>query len=1083
MWKQSAGSTLDLVTYIENWKQTIQRLTTCLQCIDYIEPVASITLNCTAAVITAQGTIKWSKVSCTKEHAFSSYICEIHNTNYQPKTLHHSKSRVRSYIECPPRTIRVLNGCIKVYTSVWRSLNGMGNICKVQNATLYRVPMSIALHDPLGYGEREIFFVGFLQAMNHRWPGLADYESALIDKLLMANVNSTNTVVFRFSLTTLSHVKVGDDRTRKEGTGAVHVVCEFPLLLISSDCLSGHFACHDGTCILEHYVCDGITDCPDSTDEVDCDHVCQFADDNNATGRKDCFSSCFSPNCTCSDLYFHCSLSGCIPWSRVCDKVHDCPNNEDEQVCEFYYLGSSSSMRITQSSGTLNLAHDTDPFVEEFQCQVHNSSIPLTLKNDLVPDCLDQSDEYEYHDFVTNGSKTTYYTNTSLCHGPEETTCVQNFPRVCYPRHLYCIYELHQLGIVGCRNGGHLSNCQYHACPSQFKCPDAYCVPVHTICDGKQDCPDGEDERNCQSVVSCPGFLLCRNDNICVHRHDVGRDHVRCPISIDDKTLTNVPRCPILCLCLGYAISCTFSELQVLPQLPIALRFLLLDSIAIDINSITFREGITFLLYLQVTRANLEKLHPEHISRFVFLKNLNISCNNIKTLGQQIFATLHNLEKLDVSHNLLEVLHPDTFNGLHLLKQLNLNYNRIKLDSNCIFQNWQQLKILKLSHNKLTRFGKNILCGLNLKELDVSYNFLSLIEKNVLVYPFQRLKMLNTIPKQICCNVSKESNCYPMVKLTKFSSCARLFSSSGFRKMLWFVGSILSSLIFAAVAWFIHQIRVGTHSKSLYNVLFLLLFVSNLYACIYFLIILFIDHLSAGYFSSFDYPWRHHEVASLLHTLCYAFFETILFVCLLISFVRTIAVINPFKTQDISTRVLVIFILLWFVVSMCIGYFSITWIFPEYKNWPESALGLGFLLPAFGHEEKYVPLHILLFIFPYATILLLFCFSHTMLMRKLNETPATSDVSRTWRKKAIRKSVTAVVMVILQYCPLLVIHILSMIPVSIKVNAEAVTMWTLAFIPPCNIFLYFLYSNDFQSMFIKIYSHFLDMIVRCVTDS
>ncbi len=1079
MWKQSADSNLNLVTYISIYGSSgayhdnkIERQKTCVWCIDNIEPLIDITVNCTAAVITAEGTIKWSKVPCAKEHDASSYICEIQKTDYQPATTQSIKSHVRSYMECPPRAIQITDRCIRVYTSVLRNHYDMTNICLVQNATLYHVPRSIALNDPLSHGQRDNFLIGFLQAMNHRWPGLADYGSTLTDELLMANVNSTEPVVFRFSLTTISHVELDAEQSKKEGTGSVHAVCEFPLLPVSSECLAGHFSCDDGTCILEHYFCDGIKDCLDRTDEVDCDHVCTFSGANNA-GRKDCFSACVSPDCTCSALYFQCSLGGCIPWSRVCDGVNDCPNNEDEQVCEFYYLGSVRN--VTENSDTLHFADDPGPLVNEFQCKVGIGSIPLKLKNDLVPDCLDQSDENEYQDFLSEGSKTTYSTNVSLCHGSEETTCVPNFPGVCYPRHLYCTYELHQLGTVGCRNGGHLSNCQYHTCPSQFKCPDAYCIPVHTVCDGKQDCPGGEDERNCQSI-SCPGFLLCRHDNTCVHPYDVWSVHVKCPMSMDDKALTNVPRCPMLCLCLGYAISCKSPKVIDLPHLRAALRVLLLDKVRIGINNINFREGITFLLDLQVTNANLEQLHPEHLSSFLFLKNLNMSFNNLTRLGPQTFSALHNLEKMDLSHNLLGVLHPDIFTGLHILRQLNLNHNSIQQVSHCSFQNLRQLEILKLSHNKLTRLGKNILCRLRLKELDISYNSISMIEENVLIYKFQHLKTINTIPKRICCiccNVHKESNCYPKVKLTKFSSCSgyRLVSSSALRGILWFVGSILSLLISGAVAWFTYKISVGTYNKILYNVLFLLLFVSNVYVSIYFLTILTIDQLSAGYYSFFDETWRHHSVASLLHTLSYAFFQTTPFVCFLISSVRTISIINPFKVQGISIRVLLTFILIWFVVFMCLGYSSITWIVPEYKDSPESALGLGLLLPGLGREEGYVQLYMLLFIFPNATVLLFFCLSQAMLIQRLNKTPIISDVSRIWRMKTIRASVNALLLVILQYCPFLVVHILAMVPVAIKANVEVVTIWTLVFIPTGNVLLYVLYSNDFQCLFSKICSH------------
>ncbi len=86
-------------------------------------------------------------------------------------------------------------------------------------------------------------------------------------------------------------------------------------------------------------------------------------------------------------------------------------------------------------------------------------------------------------------------------------------------RGLYCVFEAR--GVVetlGCQNGKHLLNCKQHTCPSHFKCLDAYCIPVHTVCDGKAECPYGEDETNCQ-MLTCPGFLFCRHDKVYVSIH------------------------------------------------------------------------------------------------------------------------------------------------------------------------------------------------------------------------------------------------------------------------------------------------------------------------------------------------------------------------------------------------------------------------------------------------------------------------------------------------------------------------------------------------------------------------------------
>lgn len=56
--------------------------------------------------------------------------------------------------------------------------------------------------------------------------------------------------------------------------------------------------------------------------------------------------------------------------------------------------------------------------------------------------------------------------------------------------------------------------------PSQFKCPPynsshAYCIASSHKCDGKQDCPGGEDEMDCP-VLSCSADWFSCNNSKCI---------------------------------------------------------------------------------------------------------------------------------------------------------------------------------------------------------------------------------------------------------------------------------------------------------------------------------------------------------------------------------------------------------------------------------------------------------------------------------------------------------------------------------------------------------------------------------------
>ncbi|XP_060596877.1 low-density lipoprotein receptor-related protein 2-like [Ruditapes philippinarum] len=62
-----------------------------------------------------------------------------------------------------------------------------------------------------------------------------------------------------------------------------------------------------------------------------------------------------------------------------------------------------------------------------------------------------------------------------------------------------CIYDEDATGyIIGCRSGMHLQNCDDFDCPQNtVKCPNSYCISLRFVCDGRFQCPSGQDEHNC----------------------------------------------------------------------------------------------------------------------------------------------------------------------------------------------------------------------------------------------------------------------------------------------------------------------------------------------------------------------------------------------------------------------------------------------------------------------------------------------------------------------------------------------------------------------------------------------------------
>lgn len=72
---------------------------------------------------------------------------------------------------------------------------------------------------------------------------------------------------------------------------------------------SGQFQCaHGKKCIERRQVCDGVAQCQDRSDEVDC----------------------FKPEEGCG---YRCDKNRCIPESFVCDGDTDCADGSDEASC------------------------------------------------------------------------------------------------------------------------------------------------------------------------------------------------------------------------------------------------------------------------------------------------------------------------------------------------------------------------------------------------------------------------------------------------------------------------------------------------------------------------------------------------------------------------------------------------------------------------------------------------------------------------------------------------------------------------------------------------------------------------------
>ncbi len=459
-------------------------------------------------------------IPCDQPMEGASFVCESQTNSSQLELK--KRTLLMEYKECPWKTINIETSCLRVVNSLSGMDYNEGKICAKMDFNVFVFPSFLFSPDPklawIRWSPKDTFLLTLLISMAHRWYSMFSQNSKYTDIIIGAGQQTAerlDLVGLQYSESNLVHFEVMDLQKSLLSGGMSIFLCNHSMVLANSLCLHGHAMCEDGTCIVSHYVCDGIPDCPDESDEFDCSHICSFSD--GFDGDRNCFISCTSPECMCSELYFSCELGGCVAWSKVCNALPDCPNGEDEQMCTFLSENSEICTLFVGLNPTSTSSHKLGK--SYYECR-NGPNMSQVLVNDLVPDCPEQDDEEKYFAFLRNGSRSDIFSEVALCTDPDATTCEKNYGGVCYPRHLHCVHEVlvpletHRVMVNPeiCRNGAHLKNCAMYTCPSFFKCPSAYCIPVYAICNGKADCPSGEDEENCQKI-SCPGFLLCRHDS------------------------------------------------------------------------------------------------------------------------------------------------------------------------------------------------------------------------------------------------------------------------------------------------------------------------------------------------------------------------------------------------------------------------------------------------------------------------------------------------------------------------------------------------------------------------------------------
>ena len=416
----------------------------------------------------------------------------------------------------------------------------------------------------------------------------------------------------------------------------VFTVCKITKSPISTGI--NRLQCRKGGYILQKFVCDGRTDCPnDSGDEDFC--FCNQVNKKTLTNNS---CKVFKVN----QSILHCTGSYYVGIKGSCEKY----DSNDNNILDNFFCS--------------NIGH----------CSMHQKNISFTLlsaQENVIFPCR-----------------------------PSEIPCIVS--TTCFNLNDICLYKLNtENQIIPCKTGDQLQNCVKFECNTFYKCPGYYCIPWSYVCDGKWNCPFGEDETKndvCTEDTVSHNLFKCSNVVKCIHLTDVCDDKPDCPKD-DDEMFCDLKlvQCPESCTCLTYSITCSKLAKVNRLQADILVHFLkiTISNSIIDAMSVLEQnlQGIYFV-YLPKNKMN-------QICPILFLKKLillDLQFNYLSQIKEKCFSLSIFLRYLKLNDNNISYLYIFSFHNLHHLRFLDLSANHfIILPSKCFYS----LLSLKVIH-----FGK-----------------------------------------------------------------------------------------------------------------------------------------------------------------------------------------------------------------------------------------------------------------------------------------------------------------------------------------------------------------------------------------
>ena len=723
-----------------------------------------------------------------------------------------------------------------------------------------RIPCDQNISNSLAVCETEALSGQHLTYSNIKPPNMASYSYVLNKTTLRAPMCQHNNTdqIYEHCIT--------DVNRQKCQYATMGNTCLDFLLQNSDLCLPHQFQCNDGMCISLNLVCDGEADCTHREDEdLQCndDYACSVNDVN--FDFQYCREYCLTKeNCICADSNFQCLSGGCIRVNQFCNKKPDCKDKSDEFECVF-------------------------PTCKSFQFTCGNMEcIPLSWYCNTFIDCSDGSDEIN----CTSNNLHRSIMHSSNINMSRLIQCGDNNHDFIYSSSMCILTYDHYGAMEGCTNGWHLQNCSGSKCIGFFKCNNSYCIPISYICDGKNDCPDREDEIACEMFV-CPGLYRSKTTTICISQSSVCDGTSDCPDK-DDEDNCYTYLCPEYCICNNYQIRCNDRGLLNIPSV------------------------MTNQVYI-IFKGNELLLQNDTLLGHFKLQVLDISFNKLELLPPRCFDSLHSLVVMNLSNNNLRYLEP--FNNTQL-QTIDLNNNSLQKLTHHLFVKASILKQVIISNNMIHTIEENIFGYINLTLLDIQMNTISLGNINIHAFDLMSdIDILYVDDQHLCCYVPQYGSC--LAPTQAWLSCDQLLLNTFIRSMCWFFGA--ASTILNAFSIYL-QTNSYLSGKNSITLLIVNLHFSDLCMGIYLLVISVIDYLSFGSYYLYHFMWSRGILCKVLSIIHIYSIQNSATLVLLLALLRFFVVVVSLMQKTIirrKTMLLSIFMITAYNIAICVTHASV----------------------------------------------------------------------------------------------------------------------------------------------------------------